>query len=217
MFAKRALRQATRKVARNRSPTIRIRDRVTQFTLLFTIVILALGTVLFSFVSVVLFPPAGVQHIRESLPGLHSEDSNARREKTTNSLRIQKLSHEQNPIIERASKAEISSSEFPVEKQENHEIMLPSCDVTSISSALDLVNQKVHIVEPPPGPITLVCCQTTAGPLSIVIHPNWAPLGSSRFLSMVKSWYFSSKVPMFRCVKNFICQFGLAGDPDLNK
>ena len=30
---------------------------------------------------------------------------------------------------------------------------------------------------------------------------------------MVRANYFSNKVPLFRCIKNFLCQFGLAGPP----
>ena len=42
-----------------------------------------------------------------------------------------------------------------------------------------------HIVPPPPGPVTLVCCETTKGTLNIEVHPAWAPNGAARFLDMV--------------------------------
>lgn len=42
-----------------------------------------------------------------------------------------------------------------------------------------------HIVPPPAGPVTLVCCNTTKGPLNIEVHPTWAPNGAERFLHMV--------------------------------
>lgn len=75
-----------------------------------------------------------------------------------------------------------------------------------------------HMVEPPKGgQVTLVCCQSTVGTMNIAVHHNWAPLGASRFVEMVKEEYFSSRVPLMRCLKNFICQFGLAGTPELNK
>jgi len=73
------------------------------------------------------------------------------------------------------------------------------------------------MVEPPKGPMVLVCCETTKGVLNIAVHPTWAPLGADRFLNMVTTGYFSSKVALFRCLRNFLCQFGLAGDPALNK
>jgi peptidyl-prolyl cis-trans isomerase A (cyclophilin A) len=69
--------------------------------------------------------------------------------------------------------------------------------------------------------ITLVCCRTTKGPWSIAVHEAWAPVGSRRFLDMVKSNYFQGTtsdveeqdrgVPLMRCVRKFLCQFGLAG------
>lgn len=71
-----------------------------------------------------------------------------------------------------------------------------------------------HQVEPPQGGlVTLVCCQTTAGPWSIAVHGRWAPRGSQRFLKMVRAGYFNNphRVPLMRCVRNFLCQFGLAG------
>lgn len=69
-----------------------------------------------------------------------------------------------------------------------------------------------HIVPPPEGPVTLVCCTTTKGIFNIAVHPTWAPLGSGRFLDMVTSKFFSSRVPLFRALKGFLVQFGLNGD-----
>ena len=53
-----------------------------------------------------------------------------------------------------------------------------------------------HIVSPPPDetPVTLVSCSTTAGYLHVLVHPSWAPLGAKRFLQMVNSKHFSTKV-----------------------
>jgi cyclophilin family peptidyl-prolyl cis-trans isomerase len=59
----------------------------------------------------------------------------------------------------------------------------------------------------------LVCCQTTVGPWSIAIHHKWAPLGAQRFLDMVEADYFNNQnVPFMRCIHNWLCQFGLAGE-----
>jgi peptidyl-prolyl cis-trans isomerase A (cyclophilin A) len=73
-----------------------------------------------------------------------------------------------------------------------------------------------HIVNPPPDTnVSLVCCTTTAGPLSILVHHAWAPNGAKRFLEMVESHYYESKIPLMRCIKNFLCQFGLGGPTKL--
>merc|ERR1712194_175896 len=62
-----------------------------------------------------------------------------------------------------------------------------------------------------------VTCATTGGPLTIEVHEEWAPLGAQRFLAMVRDGYFSTKVGLFRCVKGFLCQTGIAGDPAVFK
>lgn len=55
------------------------------------------------------------------------------------------------------------------------------------------------------------------GPLNIAIHPTWAPVGAENFLNMVKTGFFSSNVGLFRAIKNFIVQFGLAGSPAVQR
>jgi hypothetical protein len=65
------------------------------------------------------------------------------------------------------------------------------------------------MVTPPiGGKLALVCCETTAGPLSIVVHEQWARIGAQFFLEMVTTGYFNAGigVPLMRCVKNFLCQ-----------
>jgi cyclophilin family peptidyl-prolyl cis-trans isomerase len=89
------------------------------------------------------------------------------------------------------------------------------------NSLADLTDQELqpflpserHMIDPPKGgKLSLVCCVTTAGPLTIVAHHKWAPLGAKRFLDMVTTGYFNSGVPMMRCIKNFLCQFGINSD-----
>ena len=74
-----------------------------------------------------------------------------------------------------------------------------------------------HIVPPPPGSATLVCCNSTKGVLNIAVHPSWAPHGAKRFLDMVRSGFFSTRVGLFRALRDFLVQFGLAGDPAVHK
>lgn len=96
------------------------------------------------------------------------------------------------------------------------------CRYTSLT---DLTPEELHpeegprhmITPPKGGKITLVCCQTTAGNLNIAVHHKWAPIGAGRFIEMVEKKYFSATVPMMRCLKNFLCQFGLSGDPATTK
>ena len=52
---------------------------------------------------------------------------------------------------------------------------------------------------------------------NIAVHESWAPLGAKNFLDMVTTGFFSSKVAFFRALKGFLVQFGLSGDPTVQK
>lgn len=52
-----------------------------------------------------------------------------------------------------------------------------------------------------------VVCDTTKGPLTILVKPDWSPNGAKRFLQLVDEGYYNG-VPLFRCISGFVCQFG---------
>jgi peptidyl-prolyl cis-trans isomerase A (cyclophilin A) len=114
---------------------------------------------------------------------------------------------------------------FPETKKDFYSKLLSDskvsqCPVISIQNlSNDELNPKAgirHMVDPPQGGhVSLVCCHTTKGPMSLLLHENWAPLGVARFLDMVNNDYFRSNVPLFRCTD--ACQFGIAGDPQVTK
>ena len=73
-----------------------------------------------------------------------------------------------------------------------------------------------HMVDPPSGgKLSLICCGTTKGTFSTLLHHDWAPIGVARLLDMVHEGYFSTKIPLFRCTD--ACQFGLSADPEWTK
>jgi cyclophilin family peptidyl-prolyl cis-trans isomerase len=76
---------------------------------------------------------------------------------------------------------------------------------------------SVHMVPPPAGPVSVVCCDTSEGPLSIAVHHAWAPIGAQRFMDMVRDGFFGGNpgVSLFRALKAFLVQFGLHGDPSV--
>ena len=57
---------------------------------------------------------------------------------------------------------------------------------------------------------------TTKGDFVIEVHRDWSPLGADRFYNLVKLGYFTD-VAFFRVVKGFMVQFGIHGDPALNR
>lgn len=54
--------------------------------------------------------------------------------------------------------------------------------------------------------------QPTATYFVVEIKPEWAPIGSQRFLELVESKFFDNS-RFFRAMKNFMAQFGIAADP----
>lgn len=73
------------------------------------------------------------------------------------------------------------------------------------------------IVRPPPGGnLYLMCCDTTKGPFSVLLHERWAPIGVRHLVSMLEGGqYFDTEIPLFRCTD--ACQFGLSSNQSLTK
>src|SRR5262249_4761950 len=57
---------------------------------------------------------------------------------------------------------------------------------------------------------------TSAGTFVVEVHRDWAPNGADRFYNLVKNGYYDD-VRFFRVISNFMVQFGINGDPALNK
>ena len=57
---------------------------------------------------------------------------------------------------------------------------------------------------------------TTKGDFTIEVHRDWAPQGADRFYNLVKMGYFTD-IALFRVVKGFMMQFGIHGDPAVNR
>uniref|UniRef100_A0A7S4S3K6 PPIase cyclophilin-type domain-containing protein n=1 Tax=Ditylum brightwellii TaxID=49249 RepID=A0A7S4S3K6_9STRA len=73
-------------------------------------------------------------------------------------------------------------------------------------------------LQPPPPtqdspPLTLVCCHTSNGALSLAVHPSWAPIGAKHFLDLVRDDYFKTDTPFFRTsTDKKSVTFGLTSD-----
>jgi peptidyl-prolyl cis-trans isomerase A (cyclophilin A) len=58
--------------------------------------------------------------------------------------------------------------------------------------------------------------ETTKGDVLLRVHRNWAPMGADRFYNLVKIGYFDDTA-FFRVLPGFMAQFGISGDPEVNR
>jgi peptidyl-prolyl cis-trans isomerase A (cyclophilin A) len=57
---------------------------------------------------------------------------------------------------------------------------------------------------------------TTKGDVIILVHRDWSPLGADHFYELVKMGFYDHNA-FFRVIKGFVVQFGMNGDPKVNK
>jgi len=57
---------------------------------------------------------------------------------------------------------------------------------------------------------------TSKGPVVIEVHRDWAPQGADHFYSLVRTGFYDGN-RFFRVVRFFVVQFGINGDPQLNR
>jgi peptidyl-prolyl cis-trans isomerase A (cyclophilin A) len=57
---------------------------------------------------------------------------------------------------------------------------------------------------------------TSKGPVVILVHRDWAPIGADRFYELVKIHYYDQNY-FYRTLKGFIVQWGLNGDDKVSK
>ena len=75
-------------------------------------------------------------------------------------------------------------------------------------------NKKAETVQAPPQ--YKVRLQTTKGDVVILVHRDWSPLGADHFYELTKMGFYND-TRFFRALKGFIVQWGISGDPKVNK
>ena len=68
-------------------------------------------------------------------------------------------------------------------------------------------------VEPPPA--YRVLFETTKGPFTIQVYRPWAPKGADRFYEIVQARFYDG-VRFHRVMRNFVAQFGINPNPNVN-
>src|SRR5215472_7208818 len=67
-----------------------------------------------------------------------------------------------------------------------------------------------------PPPVFKVNFDTSRGPFVVEVHSDWAPYGSARFYELVRKGFYDNN-RFLRVVRGFIVQFGINGDPAVNR
>ena len=68
-----------------------------------------------------------------------------------------------------------------------------------------------------PGPAQYkVRLQTTKGNVVILVHRDWSPLGADHFYELTKMDFYD-KNAFFRALRGFVVQWGINGDPQVNR
>jgi peptidyl-prolyl cis-trans isomerase A (cyclophilin A) len=85
---------------------------------------------------------------------------------------------------------------------------------TAAASRAALMNPaKLNAVAPPVYKATF---DTSVGSFVIEVHREWAPKGADRFYNLVKNGFFDN-ARFFRVMPGFMVQFGINGDPEIQK
>ncbi|HSR49901.1 MAG TPA: peptidylprolyl isomerase [Acidobacteriota bacterium] len=124
---------------------------------------------------------------------------------------------------ESGAAAEEDAGEQRAAQEGPAESSAPSTDATAAESPSDAAEEGPHpaLLNPElaneTAPATfLVRFTTTKGDFLVEFHRDWAPNGVDRFYNLVRIGYFEN-IAFFRMVPGFVTQFGLHGDPEVNR
>ncbi len=58
--------------------------------------------------------------------------------------------------------------------------------------------------------------QTTKGDVVVLVHRDWSPLGADHFYELTQMRFYDNNA-FFRALRGFVVQWGINGDPQVNK
>jgi peptidyl-prolyl cis-trans isomerase A (cyclophilin A) len=67
-----------------------------------------------------------------------------------------------------------------------------------------------------PPPVYKIGFDTSRGSFVAEVHTDWAPYGSARLYELVKNGFYDGD-RFFRVVRGFVVQWGISGDPAVNR
>jgi peptidyl-prolyl cis-trans isomerase A (cyclophilin A) len=92
--------------------------------------------------------------------------------------------------------------------------LLLSLSVVVLSAGCLLPNRAVAADQAPDT--YQVLFETSKGEFTIEVHREWAPNGADRFFKLIESGYYD-ECRFFRVVPGFMVQWGINGDPEIQK
>ncbi len=94
-------------------------------------------------------------------------------------------------------------------------IVLAATAVTFAQTDKSKLKNPAALTEQAPA-MFKVDMDTSKGMVVITVHRDWAPIGADHFYNLVKNGYYDD-VRFFRVLDGFMAQFGVNGDPAIDK
>jgi len=96
-------------------------------------------------------------------------------------------------------------------------LALAACSSPEESKKEETKKEEPAAAKPETAPdVFKVDLDTSKGLIVVEVHRDWAPNGADHFHTLVKTGFYDGD-RFFRYVRNFIVQFGINGDPKINR
>jgi peptidyl-prolyl cis-trans isomerase A (cyclophilin A) len=113
------------------------------------------------------------------------------------------------------TKEEVSAEKPTVEQMKAATKVPPPTKTNEGDGGVDPLRNPSLATEKSPEQFT-VMLRTTKGDVLFDIHRDWAPNGADRLYNLVKVGYFTD-LAFFRVIGGFMAQFGMHGNPSINR